>query len=65
MFAPIVVLLRTWFGSKSFNQTRGKLIALHAQVITAVCNRMGVESAYRQNLIRLARDHGKQLGLLA
>lgn len=65
MFAPLIVALRGWLGSKAFNRSRGKVIALHAQVITAFCNRFGVDSTYRQNLIRLARDNGKQLGLLA
>ncbi|WP_404784542.1 electron transporter [Altericista sp. CCNU0014] len=65
MFAPIVIALKNWLGTKAFDRTRGKAIALHARVITAVCNRFGVDSSYRQNLIRLAKNHGKQLGLLA
>lgn len=65
MFAPIVLALKNWLGNKTLNQTRGKVIALHSKVITAVCNRFGIESSYRQNLIRMARDNGKQLGLLA
>ncbi len=64
MFAPLVNTIRNWLGSKTFNQTRGKAIALHAQVITAVCKRFGIESSYRQTLIRMARDNGRQLGLL-
>jgi hypothetical protein len=65
MFAPIVIALKNRFGTKAFNQARGKAIALHSQVITAVCNRFGIDSSYRQNLIRLAKNHGQQLGLLA
>jgi hypothetical protein len=44
---------------------RGIAIAKHSQVITAVCNRLGIERTTRQNLIRTARDNGKRLGLLA
>lgn len=65
MFAPLVIALKTWLGNKAVNQMRGKAIALHSKAITAVCTRLGIDSSYRQNLIRLARDHGKQLGLLA
>ena len=65
MFAPIVVTLKNIMGKKKFMKIRGKAIALHSQVITNVCNRFGVERSQRQNLIRLARDNGKTLGLLA
>ncbi len=65
MFAPIVVLVRTYLGKAKFNQLRGKGIALHSKTITAVCNRFGIERTTRQNLIRTARDNGKRLGLLA
>jgi hypothetical protein len=65
MLAPIVVLVRNRLGKTQFNQLRGKAIAKHSQVITAVCNRLGIERTTRQNLIRTARDNGKKLGLLA
>ncbi len=65
MFAPLVILLRSQFGKREFNQMRGKVIAMHSKVITAVCNRLGVDRTDRQNLIRLARDNGKRLGFLA
>ncbi len=65
MFAPIVVLVRKWMGDPKFVQLRGKAIALHSQVITNFCNRIGIDRTRRQNLIRLARDNGKRLGLLA
>jgi hypothetical protein len=65
MFAPIVVLVRRWVGSPEFVRLRGKAIALHSQVITAFCDRAGIERTKRQNMIRLARDNGKRLGLLA
>jgi hypothetical protein len=64
MFAPIVVLLRRFLGKAKFNQMRGKAIATHAQVITNFCDRFGIKSKERQNLIRMARDNGKKLGLL-
>ncbi|NES87702.1 MAG: electron transporter [Moorea sp. SIO2B7] len=65
MFAPIVVLIRNQMGKAQFNKLRGKAIALHSQVITRFCNRIGIERTKRQNLIRTARDNGKKLGLLA
>jgi hypothetical protein len=65
MFAPIIVLLRNQLGTAKFNQLRGKAIALHCQVITNFCNRIGIDAKERQNLIRVAKNNGKQLGLLA
>ncbi len=65
MFAPIVVLFRNWLGKAKFNKVRGKAIAQHSKVITAFCNRVGIERTTRQNMIRTARDNGKKLGLLA
>lgn len=65
MFAPLVILFREFMGKAKFNQLRGKAIGLHAQAITNFCNRVGIESKQRQNLIRLAKDNGKKLGLLA
>lgn len=65
MFAPIVLLVRKWMGDTDFVKLRGKAIALHSQVITNVCNRLGIDRTQRQNMIRLARDNGKRLGLLA
>lgn len=65
MFAPLVILVRNYLGKRKFNQVRGQAIALHSKVITNVCNRLGVASNHRQSLIRLARDNGKGLGLLA
>ncbi|MDJ0705132.1 MAG: electron transporter [Leptolyngbyaceae cyanobacterium MO_188.B28] len=65
MFAPIVILTRNLIGKPEFIQLRGKLIALHSKAITRFCNSVGIERTQRQNLIRLARDNGKRLGLLA
>lgn len=65
MFAPIIVLIRTWMGKAKFNQVRGQAIALHAKTITNFCNRFGIGSKERQNFIRLAKSNGKRLGLLA
>jgi hypothetical protein len=65
MFAPLVVLVRQWLGDKEFVKLRGQAIALHSQVITNVCNQWGIDRTQRQSLIRLARDNGKRLGLLA
>lgn len=65
MFAPIVVLIRKWLGKAEFNKLRGKAIAKHGKVITAFCNKVGIERTTRQNMIRTARDNGKRLGFLA
>lgn len=65
MFAPVVITFCNVIGSKEFNKVRGQAIKLHSQVITRVCNRVGLERTTRQNLIRKARDNGKVLGLLA
>ncbi|MDJ0705815.1 MAG: electron transporter [Leptolyngbyaceae cyanobacterium MO_188.B28] len=65
MFAPIVILVRNLIGKPEFTQLRGKFIALHSKTITRFCNGIGIERTQRQNLIRLARDNGKRLGLLA
>jgi hypothetical protein len=65
MFAPLIVLFRQQLGKAKFNQLRGKAIALHCQAITNFCNRFGIATQERQSLIRLAKDNGKKLGLLA
>jgi hypothetical protein len=65
MFAPIVIQVRQFMGTKEFNQLRGKAIALHSKAITNFCNKVGIESAKRQGYIRLAKENGKRLGLLA
>lgn len=65
MFAPVVVLVRSRIGKVEFNQIRGKAIALHCQVITKFCNRVGLETKVRQSLIRFAKSNGKKLGFLA
>ncbi|BAZ12478.1 hypothetical protein NIES4071_43090 [Calothrix sp. NIES-4071] len=65
MFAPIVILTRNCLGQVKFNKLRGKLIAVHAQVIVHFCDYFHISHITRQNLIRLARDNGKRLGFLA
>lgn len=65
MFAPLVVLVRDRLGKVKFNRIRGQAIALHSKTITNFCERIGIDRTVRQNLIRLARDNGKKLGLLA
>ena len=65
MFAPFVSLSRRFLGNARFTKLRGKAIALHSQVITHFCNAVGIDRTTRQNMIRLARDNGKLLGLLA
>lgn len=65
MFAPIVVLTRNAVGQPKFIKLRGKAIALHSKAITNFCSQIGIDRTQRQNWIRLARDNGKWLGLLA
>ncbi|RVW77311.1 Protein proton gradient regulation 5, chloroplastic [Vitis vinifera] len=65
LFAPIVVVTRNIIGKKTFNQLRGKAIALHSQVITEFCKSIGADAKQRQGLIRLAKKNGERLGFLA
>ena len=65
MFTPIVLVTRKFMGEKKFLKLRGQAIALHSRTITNICNRLGIDRTQRQNWIRLARDNGKRLGLLA
>ncbi|KAL2463546.1 Protein PROTON GRADIENT REGULATION 5 [Forsythia ovata] len=65
VFAPVVVVTRSVVGKKTFNQLRGKAIALHSQVINEFCKSIGAESKQRQGLIRLAKKNGEKLGFLA
>ncbi|MDJ0799144.1 MAG: electron transporter [Calothrix sp. MO_167.B12] len=65
MFAAFVVLARKCLGQKQFNRVRGKWIALHVQTINHFCDRFSINTTTRQHLIRLARENGKRLGLLA
>ncbi|WP_299407396.1 electron transporter [Acaryochloris sp. IP29b_bin.148] len=65
MFAPLVVLVRTIVGQPKFIKLRGKAIALHSKAITHFCHQVGIDRNRRQGWIRLARDNGKRLGLLA
>lgn len=65
MFAPAVIALRNAMGSKKFNRLRGQIIKQHSQVITRVCDRLGIERTTRRNLIRTARHNGEVLGFLA
>ncbi|MQL41461.1 electron transporter, partial [Escherichia coli] len=61
MFAPLVVVTRNIVGKKRFNQIRGKVIALHSQVITEFCKSIGADAKQRQGLIRLAKKNGEWL----
>lgn len=65
MFAPFVLVIRKLVGEKDFLKLRGQAIALHSRTIANICDRFGVDRTRRQNWIRLARDNGKRLGLLA
>eukprot|EP00227_Mantoniella_beaufortii_P013827 CAMPEP_0197583942 /NCGR_PEP_ID=MMETSP1326-20131121/6691_1 /TAXON_ID=1155430 /ORGANISM="Genus nov. species nov., Strain RCC2288" /LENGTH=127 /DNA_ID=CAMNT_0043148229 /DNA_START=63 /DNA_END=446 /DNA_ORIENTATION=+ len=65
LFAPLVVIARNIVGVKGFNQFRGKIIALHSEVITAFCKEVGAEGKLRQDLIRTAKKNGGLLGFLA
>ncbi|WP_239112456.1 electron transporter [Halomicronema sp. CCY15110] len=59
------MLTRQLIGNRKLKQVRGQAIALHSKAITDFCNRTGIPSKERQAFIRMTRDHGKTLGLLA
>mmetsp|Transcript_3019 Transcript_3019/g.4834 ORF Transcript_3019/g.4834 Transcript_3019/m.4834 type:complete len:129 (-) Transcript_3019:327-713(-) len=65
LFAPAVVISRNIVGVKKFNAFRGKIIALHSQVITEFCKEIGADSKLRQGLIKTAKNNGGRLGFLA
>lgn len=65
MFAPVVIRVCRILGKARFTRLRARAISLHTQAITQVCDRMGIHRNQRQRLIRLARDNGKRLGLMA
>ncbi|MGD1906225.1 MAG: electron transporter [Leptolyngbyaceae cyanobacterium] len=65
MFAPLVLVIRQAMGDPDFVKLRGQAIKAHSQVITQFCERTGIDRSQRQAMIRLARDNGKRLGLLA
>jgi hypothetical protein len=65
MFSSTIVKTRQLIGQSEFNYLRSKAIALHSKVISYVCERLGISTKTKQYLIRLARDNGKKLGLLA
>lgn len=65
MFAPLVVLVRNIVGQPRFVKLRGKAIVMHSKAITSFCNQIGIDRNQRQGWMRLARDNGKRLGLLA
>ncbi|MBE7385128.1 MAG: electron transporter [Leptolyngbya sp. SIO1E4] len=65
MFAPVVIRVCRILGKARFTRLRARAISLHTQVITQVCDRIGIHRSQRQQLIRLARDNGKRLGLMA
>lgn len=65
MFAPVVIFMCRMLGKVRFTCFRARVISLHTQAITHVCDRIGIPRSQRQQLIRLARDNGKRLGLMA
>ena len=65
MFATVVIRVCHLLGKARFTRLRAKAISLHTQAITQVCDLIGIHRSQRQRLIRLARDNGKRLGLMA
>lgn len=63
-FAPIVKFTAGIIGQKKFNSIRGKAISVHSQVITQFCTFVGANQKMRQNLIRVAKKNGSNLGFL-
>ncbi|PSC67685.1 paladin isoform X1 [Micractinium conductrix] len=64
-FAPLVVVVRNYMGTKEFNQFRGKMISLHSQVIKEFGKEIGADNKQVQGVIRLAKKNGEKLGFLA
>ncbi len=65
MFSSTIIKIRQSIGQSEFNYLRSKAIAWHSKFISYVCERLGISNKTKQYLIRLARDNGKKLGLLA
>ena len=65
MFSPIVILIRRFLGKKRFNHVRAEVIKLHSSVITHVSGWLGFNRQKQMDLIHLARENGRKLGLLA
>lgn len=63
-FAPVVRFASGLIGQKKFNSIRGKAIAIHTQVINQFCTFLGTDQKMRQNLIRVAKKNGSNLGFL-
>lgn len=63
-FTPVVRLATGLLGQKKFNSIRGKAIAIHTQVINQFCTFVGSNQKMRQNLIRVAKKNGTNLGFL-
>eukprot|EP00904_Undaria_pinnatifida_P007536 jgi/Undpi1/3912/HiC_scaffold_16.g07280.m1 len=64
VFSPAVVGAKIALGETRLNKIRGKVIALHSQVITEYCRWVGAPSKVRGLLIRKAKRNGDDLGFL-
>ncbi|CAM9174450.1 unnamed protein product [Laminaria digitata] len=64
IFSPAVVGAKIALGESRLNKLRGKVIALHSQVITEYCRWVGAPSKVRGLLIRKAKRNGDDLGFL-
>ncbi|CAN0134666.1 unnamed protein product [Ascophyllum nodosum] len=64
IFSPAVVAAKIALGEGRLNKIRGKVIALHSQVITEYCRWVGAPSKVRGLLIRKAKRNGDDLGFL-
>ncbi|CEL94740.1 unnamed protein product [Vitrella brassicaformis CCMP3155] len=64
LFSPAVLIGKLVLGDKQLNKVRGKIIALHSQVITQFCDFTGAQRSMRQRLIKKAKTTGDRLGML-
>uniref|UniRef100_A0A0G4FVD5 Uncharacterized protein n=1 Tax=Chromera velia CCMP2878 TaxID=1169474 RepID=A0A0G4FVD5_9ALVE len=64
LFSPAVIVGKLVLGEKRLNKIRGKIIALHSQVITQFCEYAGTQQQMRNKLIRFAKTTGDNFGML-
>ena len=64
VFSPAVIAAKVVLGEGRLNKIRGKVIALHSQIITEYCEWVGAPSRVRGLLIKKAKQNGDTLGFL-
>eukprot|EP00903_Cladosiphon_okamuranus_P013340 g12433.t1 len=64
IFSPAVIAAKVALGETRLNKIRGKVIALHSQVIKEYCGWVGAPPKVKGLLIRKAKMNGDDLGFL-